>query len=214
MKVKVCGMRESANIEAVLALKPDFLGFIFSEKSPRYAGEMLDENLLKSFPKTTKKVGVFVNASLDVILKNVKKYSLDIVQLHGDETPVFCQTLRNKGVSIIKAFSIDNTFNFNRLNNYKLHCDYFLFDTKGENPGGNGVAFDWDLLKNYDNEKPFFLSGGISPNNLEKISHLPSGLNLYAIDINSRFEIEPGLKNSEEISRFMVNLKPVLQENE
>jgi phosphoribosylanthranilate isomerase len=212
-KIKICGMRDSPDIQAVLPLNPDFLGFIFSEKSLRFAGENLNEELLKQFPRTVQKVGVFVNANLDFILRHVRKYSLDFVQLHGDEMPVFCQNLRNKGVSVIKAFPVDNDFNFNRLNNYKLHCDYFLFDTKGENPGGNGVAFDWNLLQNYDQEKPFFLSGGISPESVKMIKNLPANLNLFALDLNSRFEISPGMKDIEKLRSFMMNFKPVLQEN-
>ena len=211
MKIKVCGMRESANISEVLALHPDFMGFIFSSKSPRYVGEDLDEDLLLSFPKTTKKVGVFVNSNLDSILRNVKKYKLDAVQLHGDESPAECLSLQNKGVSVIKVFSVGSSFDFNRLNNYKPVCDYFLFDTKGENPGGNGVAFDWQILEKYDHEKPYFLSGGIGLEDLEKIQNLPASILPYALDLNSRFEMAPGLKDVEKLRTFMNELNPVLK---
>ncbi len=203
-------MRESTNIELVLALQPDYMGFIFYEKSPRYVGETLDADLLKSFPKTTKKVGVFVNAHPDLILRNVKKYGLDLVQLHGTETPDVCRNLRNRGISIIKAFSIDEAFNFSRLNNYKLFCDYFLFDTKTETFGGSGKRFDWSLLKNYDNDKPFLLSGGIGPEHAEVISEM-KGMNLHGVDLNSRFEMAPGLKDAERLKHFMQELKKPLQ---
>jgi phosphoribosylanthranilate isomerase len=209
-KLKICGMRNSANIESLLTVQPDYMGFIFYEKSPRYAGEELDADLLKTFPKNVKKVGVFVNAHPDYILKNVKKYSLDLVQLHGSETPEICRGLRSRGLTIIKAFSIGEGFNFSRINNYKHFCDYFLFDTKGQTYGGTGQAFDWDVLKNYDNEKPFFLSGGISPVHVEMISEL-KGLNIHAIDINSHFEIAPGLKNVEKVKIFAGQLRQALQ---
>lgn len=209
-KLKICGMRNSTNIQSLLAVNPDYMGFIFYEKSPRYAGEELDAELLKSLPKNVKKVGVFVNAHPDYILKNVKKFSLDLVQLHGNETPEVCRGLRSRGLTIIKAFSIGEGFNFSRINNYKNFCDYFLFDTKGQTYGGTGQAFDWDVLKNYDNEKPFFLSGGISPVHVEMISEL-KGLNIHAIDINSHFELSPGLKNVEKVKTFAKQLRQALQ---
>ena len=213
-KIKVCGMRSRANIREILALEPDFMGFIFHEKSPRHVGEELDEELLKSFPNTTKKVGVFVNAHPDLILRNVKKYGFDLVQLHGDELPDVCRNIRNRGVSVIKAFAMDNQFNFSRLNNYKPHCDYFLFDTKGAAYGGNGTAFDWKILNNYDGEKPFFLSGGVGLDNLEDTILLAKqGLNLYGVDINSRVETEPGVKDALKVQEFMRKLKPVLQDS-
>ncbi len=213
LKIKVCGMRDSANIHSVVALEPDFMGFIFYEKSPRNVGEELDAELLKSFPRTIKKVGVFVNAHPDLILKNVKKYSLDMVQLHGDELPDVCRNVRNRGISVMKAFAVDENFNFSRLNNYKPHCDYFLFDTKGDSYGGNGVGFDWNLLQRYDNEKPFFLSGGINENSLDAIIALKNqGLNLYGVDINSQFENSPGIKDVERVQAFIQKLRDAFKE--
>jgi phosphoribosylanthranilate isomerase len=209
-KLKVCGMRNKENIQSLLEMQPDYMGFIFYEKSPRFVAEELDADLLNSFPRTVKKVGVFVNAHPDFIFKNVKKYGLDMVQLHGDETPEVCRSLRNRGISIIKAFSIDKAFNFSRLNNYKSFCDYFLFDTKGESYGGTGQTFNWEILKQYDNEKPFFLSGGISPVHTETISELKN-MNLHAVDINSLFEKEPGLKDIEKVKAFAGQLRQALQ---
>lgn len=211
MKVKVCGMRDSDNIRELLALAPDFMGFIFYDKSLRFVGDELDAELLKSFPRNVKKVGVFVNASPDYILRSVKKYDLQYVQLHGNETPDFCRNLRNRGVSIIKAFSVDETFNFSMINNYKPSCDFFLFDAKGEQFGGNGISFDWSLMNRYDNEKPFFISGGIdadSLDSLEKIKHLK----LYGVDINSKVEMSPGLKDIELVRAIMTGLKPIEEE--
>lgn len=207
MRIKVCGMREADNIRAVLALQPDYMGFIFFDKSPRYVGNDLDAELLRSFPKTTKKVGVFVNANIDYIVRMVKQYSLDFVQLHGDELPDYCRSLKFKGVNIIKAFAIDDAFNFAKLNNYKPHCDYFLFDTKGTQPGGNGVAFDWRILRRYDNEKAFFLAGGIDLSNVEQVEVL-EGLRLHAVDVNSRFEQAPGLKDTAMLQEFVLRLNP------
>ena len=195
MKIKVCGMRQQGNIEELVALKPNFIGFIFYEKSPRFVGEELSEEYVKTIPKSIKKVGVFVNANPGYILDMVKKYDLQYAQLHGNEMPDICRSLRQKGVNIIKAFSIDEKFNFAMLNNYKSFCDLFLFDTKGIMPGGNGIPFDWKLLKKYDNEKPFFISGGIGLDNIEEIIALSKTLPVYGIDVNSVFETEPGVKD-------------------
>ncbi|MBN4051317.1 phosphoribosylanthranilate isomerase [bacterium AH-315-M05] len=201
MKLKVCGMREHDNIAAVAALKPDFMGFIFYERSQRFVGEGLDEKQLKVLNGRIKKVGVFVNPSATYIMEQVKKYHLNLVQLHGDETPSFCCELKSYGLRIIKVFRIDNHFDFSQLNDYKAHCDYFLFDTKGLDYGGTGKTFDWKLLKQYDNKMPFFLSGGIGLEHINEFKQL-KGWNVFAVDINSRFEISPALKNIEKIKRF------------
>ncbi|MCE7063630.1 phosphoribosylanthranilate isomerase [Dyadobacter sp. CY343] len=195
MKIKVCGLRQQSNIEEVVSLKPNFIGFIFYEKSARFAGEELSEEYVKTIPQNIKKVGVFVNASPGHILNMVKKYDLQYAQLHGNEMPDICRSIRQKGVSVIKAFSINEQFNFAMLNNYKSFCDLFLFDSAGANPGGNGTSFDWNLLKKYDNEKPFFLSGGIGLDNIEEIIELSKTLPVYGIDVNSKFETEPGVKD-------------------
>lgn len=208
LKIKVCGMRDETNLSKLVEMKPDFVGFIFYDKSPRFVGDTLSETLLKSFPKSIKKVGVFVNANPEFILRTVKKYDLQLVQLHGNEMPDVCRNLKIRGINIIKAFAIDENFNFTSLNNYKPHCDYFLFDTKGANPGGNGTTFDWSLLNRYDNDKPFFLSGGISLENIEQVVEL-SGLKLYGVDVNSQFEIEPGLKDLSKLQQLFDILRPV-----
>ncbi len=206
-------MRESNNLASLVELQPDFVGFIFFDKSPRFVGEQLDEAQLKSIPRNTKKVGVFVNANPDYILKTVKKYDLQFIQLHGSEDPIFCKSLKNKGINIIKAFALDEAFNFSSLNNFKPHCDFFLFDTKGQSPGGNGFAFDWAMLANYDNEKPFFLSGGLSLENIEQATKL-EGLKIYGFDINSKFELEPGLKDIGKIEQLLEIVRPVEKEIE
>jgi phosphoribosylanthranilate isomerase len=211
MRLKICGMRESDNIRQLLALQPDYMGFIFYEKSSRFVGEDLDEDLLKSFPFTTRKVGVFVNATAAYILENYKKYELDYVQLHGEELPDFCKNLKHKGVNIIKAFSVDENFNFGKLQNYKPYCDFFLFDTKGEQRGGNGTTFDWSILDKYDNEKPFFLAGGIDLENAHNALEI-KGLRIHSLDVNSKFEISPALKDIDKIEELMSIIKPEMVE--
>jgi phosphoribosylanthranilate isomerase len=213
MKIKVCGMRQQGNIEELVALQPNFIGFIFYEKSPRFVGEELNEEYIRSIPGNIKKVGVFVNASPGFILSTVKKYDLQYAQLHGNEMPDICRSIRQKGVNVIKAFSIDEKFNFAMLNNYKSFCDLFLFDTKGANPGGNGTPFDWKLLKKYDNEKPFLLSGGIGIENVEEIIALSKTLPIYGIDVNSQFETEPGVKDIAKLEELF-NLVRVKEQEE
>jgi phosphoribosylanthranilate isomerase len=212
MKLKVCGMRESSNIQELISLKPDFIGFIFFDKSPRYVSEGISEELLRSIPSSIKKVGVFVNASPDYIMNMARQYDLQYVQLHGNELPDICRVLRQKGLNIIKAFSVDNTFNFAMLNNYKPFCDLFLFDTKGTQPGGNGVPFDWDILRKYDQEKPFLLSGGISLENIDQVIELTKSIRVYGIDVNSCFELQPGLKDMNQLQKLIGKIR--IQEEE
>jgi phosphoribosylanthranilate isomerase len=194
MKLKICGMKYPDNILEVGSLLPDYMGFIFWQKSARYFdGEMPE------LPKSINKTGVFVNESIPVIEEKVTKYYLQAIQLHGQESVAFCTELKTKfgkAVKIIKVFSADENFDFSVLKPYESVCDYFLFDTKGKLPGGNGTTFDWRILENYPSTKPFFLSGGIGIEELDSIKEISkTNLPLYAIDINSKFEIEPGLKN-------------------
>lgn len=208
MKLKVCGMRDVENIKALIELKPDFMGFIFYDKSPRFVGNDLDVELMNSIPREIKKVGVFVNATVDFILQNVRKYGLNYVQLHGNEMPDFCKNLRLKGVNIIKAFRVDNDFIFSQVNNYKPHVDFFLFDAKGDGYGGNGISFDWSILKKYDNQKPYFLAGGVSLENIDVLETIiPQP---YALDVNSKFEIEPAVKDMEKLEELLDKIRPVV----
>lgn len=200
MKLKVCGMKSGANILEVALLLPDYMGFIFWEKSPRYfSGE------IPQLPQSVRKVGVFVDASEAEIPDKASLYGLDAVQLHGKEPPEFCSQIKNHGISVIKAFSVSETFDFGILDAYEPYCDFFLFDTKGKSPGGNGIAFDWRLLRKYSLKTSFFLSGGIGPESVKTLSNLD--LPIHAIDINSRFEIKPGLKDIDAIKRFKDDLK-------
>ncbi|PWJ55286.1 phosphoribosylanthranilate isomerase [Dyadobacter jejuensis] len=202
MKIKVCGMRVEENIAELIKLLPNYIGFIFYEKSPRFVGEELDPEFIRNIPQDISKVGVFVNANPGFILETVKKYDLQYAQLHGQEMPDMCRILRQKGINIIKAFSIDNSFNFAMLNNYAPHCDLFLFDTKGDQPGGNGVPFDWSLLKKYDHQKPFLIGGGISLDNIHEVVSLSVSLPIYGIDVNSQFEVEPGNKDLKKLEQL------------
>jgi phosphoribosylanthranilate isomerase len=205
MKLKICGMKYPENIIEVGALLPDYMGFIFYEKSARYFNGTIPELI-----KTIKKVGVFVNESVENIIEKINEHNLQAVQLHGEETVEFCQELKNKidkKIEIIKVFSVGDDFDFEVLKPFEAVCDYFLFDTKGKLPGGNGTTFDWKILKNYKSDKPFFLSGGIGLEEIAAIKNLK--LPVYAIDVNSRFEIEPGLKNKNLLTNFKRKLEIV-----
>jgi phosphoribosylanthranilate isomerase len=193
MKWKVCGMRDPQNITKVLELSPDFMGFIFYEKSPRYVGHTWEGPGL-DFPKETKKVGVFVNEKPGKILQLADQYGISWIQLHGHESPEACQQLKHQGYSLIKAVSINHSDDFKRLSAYKPWVNYFLFDTPGTNYGGTGRTFDWSLLNSYDNQLPIFLSGGLSLENIEGVVELKK-MKLEVLDVNSRFEITPGIKD-------------------
>ena len=213
------------NTAEVGALQPDYLGFIFWEPSKRFF-----DGEIPVLPEDIQKVGVFVDASIEEILEKVEKYKLQAVQLHGKESPEFCEQLRIKSnnlntisslpsqqksiiessithldLKIIKVFSIKDNFDFSLLAPFEESCDYYLFDTKGSLPGGNGYAFDWNLLINYPSTKPYFLSGGIGLADVEAIKEFmkwPKAKFCNAIDVNSRFETEPGLKDVEMLKEF------------
>ncbi len=205
-KVKVCGMRDSHNIDAIAKLKPDYMGFIFYPKSPRFLGDDYNASALGRIPKTIKKTGVFVNATEDEIAETIVKFDLQAAQLHGNESPDLCSKVKAMNVEVIKAFQVGEDFDFDVLNPYNGVCDYFLFDTKTKHYGGSGHKFDWKILDKYDNDIPVFLSGGISIDDVEDVKKLQH-LNIYAVDINSKFEVEPALKNVEMVSEFMTKLK-------
>jgi phosphoribosylanthranilate isomerase len=206
MKLKVCGLNNQQNILDISKIKPDFIGFIFYPKSKRYIANAITAQQFESMPHYVNRVGVFVNEDINVVEKNYKQYNLDYVQLHGNEDQRYCIKLYLKKIPVIKAFSIDTDFNFQNLGSYSPFCSFFLFDTKGDSPGGNGIKFNWDLLKQYNLNIPIFLSGGISPNDIDLIKEMNHEM-IYGIDINSKFEIEPGLKNVEEVEKFKNELK-------
>ena len=201
IQIKICGMKFPENINEIASLQPDYMGFIFYEKSLRNF-----ENAIPNIDKSIQKVGVFVNASLEEIKKKVKQYKLDLIQLHGEESPEFCHLVQQENIKVIKAFSIDNQFNFNTLNKYNNYCNYFIFDTKGTNYGGNGITFDWSVLENYKLNKPYFLSGGIGIENTEEVKSFltkKSSRNCLAIDCNSKLELSPGLKSIEKTKQLI-----------
>jgi len=225
MKLKVCGMKYVENIEQIVGLKPDYLGFIFYEKSKRNF-----EGIIPEFSKSIKKTGVFVNEYIEIIISLVEEYRLDAIQLHGDESLEYVADLKNQlkerrtlfldenkqikkkknkhyisenEVELIKVFGIKDDFNFDYLKPYLEVVDFFLFDTKGKERGGNGTKFDWSILKKYPFRKPFFLSGGIGLEDVEAVQEIiKSNLPIYALDINSKFELKPGLKNINEVKNF------------
>lgn len=193
--IKICGMRDQKNILEVASLNPQYLGFIFYGKSPRFVGDNLK---LPSLPSSIEKVGVFVNEKTEVIAKKGNEFGFDFIQLHGDETAEQCAQLKELGMKIIKAFSLDENFDFRDITPFKQQVEFFLFDTKGKHYGGNAKVFDWDLLKKYDQEVPFFLSGGLSPANIEQLGDV-ANMNLHALDLNSGVEEAPGLKSIDKV---------------
>lgn len=195
MKLKICGLRDKENIQAIMdEATPDYAGFIFYKKSPRYITDEAMQQLIDIIPDSVNKVGVFVNEDLAVMEEKAERFQLDFLQLHGNEPAKLCETLRNKGYRVIKAFSLEKKFDFDLLLDYMPHVNFFLFDTKGENFGGNGYSFDWDILKSYDQKVPFFLSGGIGLHNIEEVKDYLD-MNIHALDVNSKFEVSPGQKD-------------------
>ncbi len=229
MILKVCGMKYVENIKDVAALQPDYMGFIFYEKSKRNF-----EGIIPELPKSIKKTGVFVNEIIEIVISLVEEYRLDAIQLHGDESVKYIKDLKkqlaerrvlfieenkqirkkknkhvisNDELEIIKVFGIKDEFNFDDLKPYDEVVNYFLFDTKGKERGGNGIKFNWSLLDKYPFKKPFFLSGGIGLNDVSLIHKIiQSDLPIYALDVNSKFENKLGRKNIEELKIFKKSL--------
>ena len=203
MQLKVCGITNTANIRELIPLDINRFGFIFYHKSARYVYGKLIENGLNEIPKHIKKTGVFVNSEIHEIEQIVEQYHLDSIQLHGDESPEFCNYFKNK-IEVIKTISIRDVSSFETAKLYNEACDLFLFDTHSEHYGGTGLAFDWKWLESYSLNKPFYLSGGISLENYAEIKKIKNN-QLTGIDINSRFEIRPGIKDIEKI-KLLVDL--------
>jgi phosphoribosylanthranilate isomerase len=206
LKIKVCGMRDSENISGVIATLPDFIGFIFYPKSKRFVGFEPFPEVLSIVPDSVRKVGVFVDEIPEKVLEICRNWKLDVAQLHGNESPDYCQQIKNSGITVFKAFSVDESFDFATLKAYTGVCDYFLFDTKGQLPGGTGQKFNWQLLENYKGDVPFFLSGGIGPE-YEKVVLDFRHPQLFGIDINSGFEISPGIKDAGKVNKFIDEIR-------
>ena len=194
-------MRDANNLKALNTLGVDWVGFIFYPKSKRFVQEAI-ETSLKSGQKW---VGVFVDETLQGVRDHVFRFNLDMVQLHGDESPEYCRQLKIPGLQVIKAFSVDRNFDFSSCNDYTGTVDYFLFDTKGTLPGGNGIPYDWGLLENYLGDVPFMLSGGIGPEFVEQIKAFDHPC-WMGIDLNSRFEILPAVKDIDLLTKFKYEL--------
>ena len=203
-KIKVCGMKQAANIATVADLRPNYMGFIFYQKSPRYISEISAE-LIKYVPSEIKTVGVFVDEDIEIVKALVAKHYLKAVQLHGKETVDFCREIKQMGVEVIKAFGVHPAFDFSILEAYEPAVDYFLFDTQTPAHGGSGKVFDWTLLEKYQLDKSYFLSGGIDLSHAVQIKNIEDK-RLYAIDINSKFELSPGLKDIGKLKEFLKEL--------
>ncbi|MBN2615457.1 MAG: phosphoribosylanthranilate isomerase [Bacteroidales bacterium] len=200
LKLKVCGMREAENITGLIALQPELIGFIFHEPSARFCAGKPEVDI----PEEIIRTGVFVNSPLETILQKKEEFGLSLAQLHGKESPEFCRGVRQH-IPVMKAFNIDYHFDFQVLEAYTGVCDYFLFDASGPKAGGNGIQFNWDLLQQYQGKTPFFLSGGLSPDSVDALREFQHPA-LVGIDINSGFEVRPGLKNIEKIKQFKYEL--------
>jgi len=208
MKIKVCGMKDAENIEAISQLEVDYLGFIFYKASPRYA------EILVHLPENIRKVGVFVNETEELILEKVKQFNLDVIQLHGHETPEFCEdlseALAKKGhpkVELWKVFSIKTPEDFKGMEAYSFYVNKYLLDTKGQYRGGNGQKFDWQMLYQKDFSKPVMLSGGIVPEDAKAVVKLYQDGIIQGVDVNSGFEEEPGFKNKTAIKEFIKTIR-------
>lgn len=199
-------MRDPENISGIVAAAPDFMGFIFYPKSKRFVGTEFSAEMLKAIPESVKKVGVFVDELPEDVIEICRQLSLQVAQLHGNELPEDCRQIRESGFQVFKAFSVDDQFDFQKLEAYSGACNYFLFDTKGHVPGGTGQKFNWQLLENYKGDVPFFLSGGIGPDDLEVLRRF-SHPRWRGIDINSGFEIEPALKDVEKVKVFVEKIR-------
>jgi phosphoribosylanthranilate isomerase len=189
--VKICGLTDPKNILDVIQLKPDWIGLIFYHGSTRCIADPAKLSFLNNLPGRPLTVAVFVDPHLDEIIRVTSILNIDVIQLHGSESPAFCQILRESDYKVMKAFSIHIDFDFRLTAPYRGKTDFFLFDTRSPKPGGSGEQFDWNLLKDYHGETSFLLSGGISPD-----THtIPNHSRLNGVDLNSRFETSPGIKD-------------------
>jgi phosphoribosylanthranilate isomerase len=201
--IKVCGMKHTGNRQEIDKLPVDLLGFIFYSKSKRFVGAEYEPGLFNT-PK--KKTGVFVDENIYEMMGLAKNLGFEYIQLHGKENPDTCKILKKQGLKVIKAFNLHDEFDFSVLQPYEKNVSYFLFDTRSELPGGSGKKFNWNILEKYTGHTPFFLSGGIRPEDAGFILQLDHP-KLYGIDLNSGFEDEPGLKNIQKLKDFISAIK-------
>lgn len=201
MRVKVCGMRDAGNMKEIAELRPNYMGFIFYPRSSRYCGGM-DPEIIRNLPEDIEPVMVTVDMLEEQIMEIAPKYGFRTVQLHGSEDPEACRALRKRGMKVIKAVGVSTAESLENLERYKDQVDLFLLDTSCPEKGGSGKKFNWDLLTLYDLDKDFMLSGGIGPDDAEAIA----GINhphFIGIDLNSRFELSPGMKNVDALRKFL-----------
>lgn len=213
MRIKVCGMTSTEQVLQLDEMGVEFAGFIYYPKSPRYVYRFMAKPEIKKIKgKGINKVGVFVNATVEEVLNAVDDCGLYIVQLHGDETPKYCEKIANY-VTVVKAFRLREDDNVLwKVKDYVDIADMFLFDTEGAGYGGTGKKFDWDTLKGLNIGKPFFLSGGIGPDDIEKLHEFakdPVAKDLFSIDVNSKFETSPGIKDMDKLSEFIAAVKKI-----
>ena len=210
MRVKVCGVTMASQLEALDEMGVDLAGFIFYPKSPRYMADKVPADYLRKFKGKIAKVGVFVNMPYEELMRTVEDYRLDMVQLHGDEIPRYCERVANY-ITVIKAFRLSDNDPIEWMAKpYEEACDMYMFDTLGAGYGGTGKKFDWNVLKNSTIDKLFFLSGGIEPGDEDKLAeftNLPLAKKMFAVDINSKFETSPGVKNLEKVKEFVDRVK-------
>ena len=209
MRIKVCGNTSLTQMHQLGDMGVQFAGMIFYHKSPRFVMRFLKGAEVKREKLKVFKIGVFVNASYDEVMNHVDNFGLDMVQLHGDETPYYCERLSNY-ISVVKAFRIVEDDNIDwKIRNFYNDADMFLFDTAGVGFGGTGLKFDWNILSGLDIAKPFFISGGIAPEDpplLKQFMKDPVAKDLFAVDINSKFETSPGVKDMDKVRKFIEEL--------
>jgi phosphoribosylanthranilate isomerase len=198
MKIKVCGLKYPDNINAIADLAPDYMGFIYYAKSPRFVDDIA-AGTLASVPSSILKTGVFVNETAEEVQWLIEKFGFDAIQLHGNESPEFSGGFKGR-VQVLKAFGLNENFDFEVLNPYVNKVDYFLFDTKTDAHGGSGKTFNWDVLDQYKLDVPFFLSGGLSLDNLNQIAKITHP-QFYGVDLNSKFETAPGIKDIDKLKQ-------------
>ena len=210
LQLKVCGMRSPENIAGLVELAPDYMGLIFYERSTRFVEAEENLTAFESVPSHIQKVGVFVNATIAYVREKVSSYHLDLVQLHGAESPAYCQELKEAAIKVIKVFSVEGALDLQAISSYEGIVDYFLFDTKTPKHGGSGKTFDWSVLQAYNLPTPYFLSGGLSLENLETLdpAKMPG---LIGLDVNSKFETSPGYKNLQLIEALKKLMNDKLQ---
>ena len=210
IRIKVCGVTMTSQLEALDEMGVDLAGFIFYPKSPRYMVDKIPAEYLRRFRRRIVKVGVFVNTPYEDLMRTVEEYRLDMVQLHGDEIPRYCEQVANY-ITVIKAFRLSENDPIDWMAKpYEEACDMYMFDTLGAGYGGTGKKFDWTVLKNSTLEKLFFLSGGIETGDEEKLKDFAKesvAKKMFAVDINSKFEVSPGHKDIERVKRFAENLR-------